>query len=618
MKRTIILISVLIIISFVLNAQEVLIDCGNQQLKNYSEKYYAVISNRHTKAIDTLDLPFFDDFSKSFIYPDSTKWIDKFAYINKDYAVNPISMGAASLDAIDNFGAVYTHLPSLSSSIADYLTSAPINLGLSVADSLYLSFYYQAGGNGNSPEVRDSLVLQFKSPSTDWKSVWNAPGGEAMDTFKLALIPIIDPTYLVKGFQFRLLNYASISSNYEPSWVSNTDIWNIDFVKLDKNRSWDDTLANDVAFIKDFGSKLIGWEAVPWNHFKDYTGNIVNDSITFTYKSTYGVDVMNVNRRVIITDIYGDTPTYSMLEDNENIEPLQTIEYTRAIPYNFTSNTEDSARFLLKGYLKIDGAEDLSIYRWNDTSYYYQDFNNYYAYDDGSAERGYGISGQGTAYSSLACKFTPLKADILKGVYIYFNQTLNEANRKYFYLTIWSDNDGIPGDTIFQKIGVKPYYSDQTNGFLYYSLDTSIYIDTTFYIGWIKTTDDMLNCGYDLNNDAGSKVFYNVSGEWQASAYNGAMMIRPVFGYAKSRAVYKPEIVKSEYDIYPNPASDYVKILSEIPPKFVAIYDATGRLVRQFNGREDVFVGDLEQGTYFIRPVSEASSFKTKKILILR
>ncbi|MDD2634565.1 MAG: T9SS type A sorting domain-containing protein [Bacteroidales bacterium] len=618
MKRIIILTFLLIITSFVLNAQEVLVDCGNQQVKNYSKKYYSLISNRHTKALDTINLPFFDDFSNSYIYPDSTKWIDKFAYINKDYAVNPISMGVASLDAIDNFGAVYSHLPSLSSGIADYLTSAPINLELAVADSVYLSFFYQAGGNGNLPEVRDSLVLQFKSPTTDWESVWNVAGGEVIDSFKLALIPIIDTVYLVKGFQFRLLNYASISSNYEPSWIINTDVWNIDFVKLDKNRTWDDTLANDVAFIKDFGSKLIGWESVPWNHFKDYTGSLVNDSLTFSYKSTYGTETMNVNRRVIISDILGDTPTYSMLEDNENILPLQTLEYTRPIPYNFTSSSEDSARFLLKGYLKIDGAEDYAIYRWNDTSYYYQNFYNYYAYDDGTAEKGYGISGQGTAYSSLACKFTPLKADTLKGVYIYFNQTLNEANRKYFFLTIWGDNDGIPGDTIYQKIGVKPFYSDEINGYLYYSLDTSIYIDTTFYIGWVKTTDDMLNCGYDLNNNAGSKVFYNVSGEWQSSAYDGSMMIRPVFGYVKSPAAFKPEIVKSEYQIYPNPASDYVRIMSDIPVEFVQIYDATGRLVRQFDGREEVFVGDLEQGTYFIRPISEISSFKTKKILILR
>ncbi|MDD4149043.1 MAG: hypothetical protein PHE33_03350, partial [Bacteroidales bacterium] len=407
MKR--IIITILLIISyFALNAQEVLIDCGNQRLKNYSKNYYSHISMRQAQVVDTVELPFFDDFSNSYVYPDATKWIDKFAYINKDYAISPISMGVASLDAIDDLGAVYTHLPSLSSGIADYLTSAPINLGVSVADSVYLSFYYQAGGYGNLPEFRDSLVLQFKTPEQNWKSVWNVPGGAVMDTFKLVLIPILNPVYLVKGFQFRLLNYASISSNYEPSWISNTDVWNIDFVKLDKDRTWDDTLANDVAFIKDFGSKLIGWESVPWKHFKDYTGNLVNDSVTFTYKSSYGVDVMNVGRNIEIIDLYGDAPTYSILTDNENIFPLETIEYNRVIPYDFTSNSVDSASFLLKGFLNTDAADDVYMYRWNDTSYYYQQFYNYYAYDDGTAEKGYGIAGQGTAHSSLACKFTPL------------------------------------------------------------------------------------------------------------------------------------------------------------------------------------------------------------------
>lgn len=614
-----IFVAVLLTITYLsISAQEKLVDCGNPRLMNYSKAYYKNFLLKDAQVVDTVDLPFFDDFASSIVYPDSTKWIDKFAFINNDYAIDPISIGVASLDALNQFGAVYSYLPSLSSGIADYLTSAPINLEVLPADSVYLSFYYQAGGNGNIPEERDSLVLQFKAPETDWESVWNVAGGQAMDTFNIVLIPITDPIYLVKGFQFRFLNYASISTSYEPSWITNSDVWNIDYVKLDTARTWDDTLANDVAFIRDMGSKLIGWESVPWNHFKSYTGNIISDSLTWLYKSTYGLETKNVNRQVEIIDLYGDAPTFSMLEDNENILPLETIEYTRPIGYDFTSNTEDSAKFLIKSYLRTDLTDDTYIYRWNDTVSYYQNFYNYYAYDDGTAEKGYGISGQGTAYSSLACQFTPLKADTLKGVYIYFNQTLNEANRKYFFLTIWDDNDGEPGDTIFQKIGVKPYYSDSINGFLYYALDTSIYVDTTFYIGWIKTTDDMLNCGYDLNNDAGSKVFYNVSGIWQQSAYSGSMMIRPVFGFSFDRSANIPQIEKSEFEIYPNPASDFIHLNSEVPIQNVQVFDATGRLIRQSKNMSEIFVGDLEQGTYFIRPISEISTFKTQKILILR
>lgn len=616
--KKILFIIVLLLPFLSIKAQERLVDCGNPVLKQYSKVYFG-ITTKANREVDTLDLPFFDDFANSEIYPDQTKWLDTYAYINNDFAIDPVSINVASLDAIDEFGKVYAHLPALSSDIADFMTSAPIDLNVALEDSVYLSFYYQAGGNGNSPEERDSLVLQFKYPEGDWTSVWNVAGGEAMDTFNIAMIPITNEEYLVKGFQFRFLNYASVSSSYEPSWVSNTDIWNIDYIKLDTARTFADTLAEDVAFIKNFGSKLEGFESVPWNHYKTYTEDVVNDSLTFTYKSTFGSETKNVNRQVEIIDQYGTEPTYSMLDDSENILPLETIEYMRQIPFDFNSDSEDSARFMIKGYLKTDLAEETYRYRWNDTIRYYQDFYNYYAYDDGTAEKGYGISGQGTAYSSVAVQFTPLKADTLKGVYIYFNQVLNEENRKYFFLTIWDNDNGQPGDTLFQKIGAKPYYADEVNKFLYYSLDTSIYIDTTFYIGWIKTTDDMLNCGYDTNNDSGEHIFYNVGGTWEPHSYNGSMMVRPVFDFVFDEPAFKPQIFSNlDFDIYPNPANDYLNISAEEFVASVSIYDATGRLVRSYKADSEMYIGDLDTGTYFIRPDSEFALYKTKKLLIIR
>jgi hypothetical protein len=128
----------------------------------------------------------------------------------------------------------------------------------------------------------------------------------------------------------------------------------------------------------------------------------------------------------------------------------------------------------------------------------------------------------------------------------------------------------------------------------------------------------MLNCGYDLNNDAGSKVFYNVSGTWQQSAYSGSMMIRPAFGFSFDRSANIQQIEKSEFEVYPNPASDFIHLNSEVPIQNVQVFDATGRLIKQSTNKSEIFVGDLEQGTYFIRPVSEISTFKTQKILILR
>lgn len=617
MKKIVILV-VITLSSLLMFAQETVVDCGNPILKEHCKKNPELISLRNTQEVDTLDLPFFDDFANSSIYPDETHWIDIFAYINDDYPIDPVSIGVATLDAIGASGEVYTHLPSLSSGIADYFTSAPIDLAVLSEDSVYMSFYYQAGGNGNTPEERDSLVLQFNTPDTVWHSVWHVAGGEAMDTFNIVMLPIVEEYYLKKGFQFRFLNYASVSTNYEPSWISNTDVWHLDYIRIDTARTYDDTLGNDVAFIKNFDSMLLEFESMPWSHFNVDPERYMLDTVTWIYKNSWNVEY-NINRQVEIFDDLNSTVEFFMLNDNENIEALSTIDYSRRVNYIFDSEDDDSARFEITGFISPDGDISDYKYRWNDTVRYYQNFYNYYAYDDGTAEKGYGITGQGTAYASLAYQFTPAKADTLKGVYIYFNQVLDEANRKYFFLTVWGNDNGFPGDTLVQRVGIRPEYSDEINGYTYYSLDTALYVDTTFYIGWVKTTDDMLNCGLDLNNDAGQHLFYNVTGEWQNSAVVGALMIRPVFGHEPvDLSDIETPVVKSDFDLYPNPATDYLNVSTFDEYHSMHIYDAVGRLVMSSDNSEQVFVGDLQAGTYFVKLESDFNVFKTKKFLILR
>ena len=81
-------------------SQEVVIDCGNPVLSDYSAKYFEKYGAKTTTS-DTLELPFFDDFSASHIYPDSSKWSDRYAYINNSCGKNQISIGVATLDALD-------------------------------------------------------------------------------------------------------------------------------------------------------------------------------------------------------------------------------------------------------------------------------------------------------------------------------------------------------------------------------------------------------------------------------------------------------------------------------------------------------------------------------------
>ena len=610
-------------------SQEVVIDCGNPALSDYSERYFERYGYKVATS-DTLELPFFDDFSASYMYPDSSKWSDKYAFVNNSVGKNPISIGVATLDALDEHGKVYPTLPIGMSDVADYLTSKPINLQRNASDSIYLSFFYQCGGNGNMPELRDSLVLQFYSVSDDeWRSVWKMAGGNAMSNFKQVMIPVRDSIWLKNGFRFRFINYVSISSNYEPSWQSNVDQWNLDFIILDANRNASDTIIEDVTMIKNVGPFLKDYRQVPWSHFLHKGRTAVYDSITFSYANLQDA-THNINRQY---DVFDKDETTSLIpartyidyhcgDDSENINANDEINYTKKFCYFFNEESyqaEDSAKFLIRANLKTDVAQVRDYYRWNDTVRYYQDFKNYYAYDDGTAEKGYGISGQGTANASLAYKFEPYMTDTLYGVYIYFNRTQNDGNVKYFYLTVWKDNNGIPGDTIVSRLGVRPSFSNKLNGYVYYPLDTAVVISGAFYVGWIKTTNDMLNCGLDMESDAHDKIFYNVSGTWQNSIISGALMIRPVFGYELRQDASSPtEHIVPQCSIYPNPASTELNIESGTDFSGVMIYDNLGRVVMQSGNETVINVSGLPEGTYFVRPYSETNVFETVKILIMR
>jgi len=612
-----------------LYSQEVVIDCGNPALSDYSARYFEKYSFKAATS-DTLELPFFDDFSSSYIYPDSTKWTDKYAFVNNSCAKNPVSIGVATLDALDEHGKVYPSLPIGMSDVSDYLTSKPINLQRNASDSIYLSFFYQCGGNGNVPELRDSLVLQFYSVADDeWRSIWKAEGGSAMDNFELVLVPIVDSLWLQKGFRFRFMNYVSISSNYEPSWQSNVDQWNLDFIILDANRTANDTIIEDVAMVRNVGPFLKDYRAVPWSHFLYKGREAVYDSITFNYANLQ--DAMhNINRQY---DVFDKDETASLIpartymdyhcgDDSENIDAYEEISYTKKFCYLFNEESyqaDDSATFLIRANLKTDVAQVRDYYRWNDTVRFYQEFKNYYAYDDGTAEKGYGISGQGTANASLAYKFEPYMNDTLYGVYIYFNRTQNDGNVKYFYLTVWEDNNGVPGDTIVSRLGVRPSFANELNGYVYYPLDTAVYISGPIYVGWIKTTNDMLNCGLDTENDAHDKIFYNVSGTWQNSIISGALMIRPVFGYELRQEATAPiETMTPQYSVYPNPASTEINIETETNFTGVIVYDSLGRAVMQSGSETVINVANLPDGTYFVRPYSETAVFETVKVLIMR
>ena len=163
--------------------------------------------SQKSRDVTVATLPFFDDFTKYGFYPDETKWQSKCVFVNSGFPKMPVNYRAATLDVLDQYGKVYSN-GSSNPFIADSLVSVRIRLdsvgdhALTPADSVYFSFYYQAGGYGDCPERDDSLVLQFGYRQNDkiaWKQMWAAEGGEYTDFIKV-MIPIVDECFYSDEF----------------------------------------------------------------------------------------------------------------------------------------------------------------------------------------------------------------------------------------------------------------------------------------------------------------------------------------------------------------------------------------------------------------------------------
>jgi hypothetical protein len=580
-------------------AQEIITGLqSNYRITHSTEK------RRESKGLasaDTLALPFFDDFSGRSIFPDARYWTDENVFINNTYSDRQITVGIATFDALDSTGMLYSNA---SSDVfeADHLTSRPINLNYTASDNVWLSFLYQAGGLGDPPGAKDSLTLQFYAPlEQKWYSIWKAEG--SLDQrFKTAIIQINQDRFLQKGFQFRFVNYANLSPNLtDPSMVGNCDIWNLDYVLLNKNRNAADTVFADVAMTLPVRSLLKSHEAMPWKQFLQVYLQEMGSSILVHYRNNDTI-TRNITRNFEIQDVYKNSLTDAFSAGATNIAPLTSVDYNANLVYTFTSSNNDSALFRITSYLKTDNFDP----KGNDTLIYYQVFKNYFAFDDGTSEAGYGINGLGSRNAMVAYKFESYMPDTLRAIQICFNDSYLHANLRAFDLAVWDDNNGIPGNMINTQTNVMVEQGKVINGFYSYSIPEGVSVNGVFYVGWRQTSETFLNAGYDVNTPNAGRQFYWLNGQWSQSQVPGSIMIRPVVG--------SPLLVTSVHDIpvknknllniWPNPASDYINIdpgdLQLSRSSFITITDLNGHeLIRVlFNNKVDI--SSLKDGMYFL------------------
>lgn len=602
------------------SAQEVL---NTLEGNSVAEEYYS--QNKSAKKslllADTLELPFIDDFSDSNIAPKSTLWSDNFAFINGSFGIYPPSIGVATLDALNFDGSHYANAGYLPYQ-GDFLSSQPINLNVPESDSVYLSFYYQPGGRAEPPETADSLILDFYSPETEtWTKKWAVPGIGTTADFKQVMLKIDEPEFLQKGFRFRFRNIVSQLQNpdlYDKR--SNVDIWNIDYIKLDKNRFLGDTVLRDVAFMEPIKSILKDYTALPWPHFEAAKNTQRAPYITVLIENHDSI-ARNLGKSLEIKNLTNVGTTYKVSPLYNILSSEDSINYRYAYNYPFVFESSGRAAFEVKTILHTDFFD----YKSNDTIRHIQRFYDYYALDDGTAEASYGLRGAGTKDASSALKFTAFTGDSLRAIDIYFTQVIDSLNLEYFfYLNVWADNAGKPGEKIVSQIGMQPAYSGALNKFTRYELETPVFIQGVFYIGFTQTVEKLMNIGFDLNIPNQSRIFYNSNnGIWTNSSLPGTSMMRPVFSMTPITAI---ETTPSEnsFSAWPIPADDIVHVslkegFQHSPDTKIELFDISGRHIYTMDPFEEssIATGNLKNGMYFLRMnETNAPAGKALKIII--
>ncbi len=555
-----------------------------------------------------------------------SRWVDNFAYLNSSYPINPPTIGVATLDGLNDKGYPYDFSTAFTYGIADYLTSKPIFLGrdennspYGIADSVYLSFYYQPQGLGNSPETADSLVLQFWSPiDNQWYSMWRSGGlildsNFAKDTgFRKVLVPVKNNKFFADGFQFRFLNYASLSGSF--------DHWNIDYVYLEEARFANDTIHDDVAFVEPVLSLLKDYTAIPWKHYAwDVNGFVVDSVLTKQKNISNSAKLMsNFNLDVIYNQSIIQTINNPNTPNSFPQVPFTTqFDIGNGGFYFDTLLNDTCATF----ELKFRHLTTPDVCRNNDTISFIQEFSDYYAYDDGTAEAAYGVQGVGGINPKIASKFELLNGDSIKGVNIHFSPSANDRSSTLIIMTIWEEGSGgKPGAILHEDISFStPKYNLGTNGFFKYQFDSVVYIPSgTYFVGWQQTTIDVINVGYDLNINNDANTYYNSNGTWSQSGFGGTMMIRPTFVYDKDYIIGIDEsLSNNDFSVYPNPTQDYFYLKGNTAtPLTFQLMDVNGKILQQGIYQDGINIEGYENGLYMLRLTNQDSkSISFQKVI---
>ena len=607
-------------------AQEVISPLTWNPALYYEQEALSKVSKPAFKKSEVLELPFFDDFSSTRTYPDKARWIDRDVYINTSFCVRPPSHGVATFDGLDQRGFPYNTDGFNNPRPCDSLTSCPIDIkDLTEADSLYLSFYLQQKGLGDNPETNDSFILEFRTENNFWVKAWTAtvkPKSNKIYPFEQFLVPIKHDNFNLfhDSFQFRFRTYGNKTGAL--------DHWHLDYVYLDKDRTQTDTIVRDVSIARPPKGLFKTYYSMPYRHFAKNRNAYLNPKIDY---HVINKDSLTQNPDIYydIRDVTNDELLYSSFDEKNQLVGVapfstKTGSQDNKLPNDyFRSKGDPKVKLELKMNVSSTNlVSDFELTEENDEFVMYQNFDDYFAYDDGSAEGGYGL--QNVREGAVALEFRVEVPDTLKYVAFHFTGGFEALpDQQKFSVMVWEKIEPVGQEVVISKLsGVRPQYSDYINGYVLYELEKPVVISGNFYVGWQQFSTFNMNVGIDLDyrffNDSmpNPNLWFNSSGQWQQSKVVGTPMIRPVFQDGVVLSTQEPKA--SKIAVYPNPIQDFVTIQAAEDGMVAQVFNLQGQLIEQKETSSNKVVFQtqhLQKGVYLVRVKTENGSSFSQKLV---
>ncbi|MGN6645798.1 MAG: T9SS type A sorting domain-containing protein [Cytophaga sp.] len=552
-------------------------------------------------------------------YPDSLGFLDNNGgvFINDDMSPNPISVGVASFDGVDYNGIPYRTTPV--TGFADNLTSLPFNLSTyTTTSNVGFSFYWQSQSLGDAPRTDEYLVVEFKDKNNNWNQVFKQFGGPANgNAFHQEIIPITNPIYLHKGFQYRISNYGILNGRF--------NVWNVDYIYIDAAMTTSKAQVEDVSFISINKNALQNYTSIPYEHFKlrlnpqmelnpkprIYIRNsmLKQDAATTFYMQTTDNHLRNLDTSAVafpLSTALADTIFTPYVDSTLMTQPYilrQNFYFTNVD--TITNNTFDPT---------------FNNFRRNETFFY-----DYYAYDDNTPELALQLKKSGGV--RIANEYHILMADDLTHMDICFLKNIGaDLSNFTVFMTVWKkDNNGTISEVVAKGQAIPIQYSSSINGFTRYEFYPHISLDTGKYLfGFRQEFSNALYLGYDRNNDRTDQTYTSTDGgktwiSFDSIAYEtGALMLRPVF--SKGEEIVTP--VKSgteeetRFILYPNPSRQIAHFIGE--PDDLIVYDVSGQQLQtkhMSEGNYFLITDNLPNGIYFVA-LSKDSYTEVKRLII--